>query len=144
MYILCYKPVNTGDIFLLDAKSCHDYSFLVNTATTELKFPPNLNRHRAWRHVGGVAQEGEGPVSQPGCSTPGEISIGAHWIGGWEGPLHDVSCPSWGSNDSSAARACSPGNIRSGVSRLSISQYTSIVAYIEEQYPDLEINSYYY
>ena len=93
---------------------------------------------------GGVAQAGKGPVSLPGGSPPGEISIGTHWIGGWEGPRHDVSCPSWGSNDSSAVQACSPGNIRSGVFRLSILQYTSIAAYDEQRYPDLEINSYKY
>jgi hypothetical protein len=78
MYILCYKPVNTRDIFLLGAKSCHDYNFLVNTAKTKLKFPTYLNRHRAMKACGGVAQEGEGSVALPGGPAPGEIRIGTH------------------------------------------------------------------
>jgi hypothetical protein len=89
-----------------------------------------------------VAQEGEGSVALPGGPAPGEIRIGTHWIGGWEGPRHDVSCLSWGSYDSSAVQDPSSSIIRSGVSRHSVSQYMSIVAYKEQQYPDLEINSY--
>jgi hypothetical protein len=27
----------------------------------------------------------EGSASQPGCCTPGETALGAHWIGGWVG-----------------------------------------------------------
>jgi len=46
MYILCYKSVNTGDIFLLDAKTRHDYNFLVNTAKIKLKFPRNNSSPR--------------------------------------------------------------------------------------------------
>jgi len=78
MYILCYKPVNKRDIFLLDAKSCHDYNFLVNTAKNKLKFPTYLNRHRAMKVCGGTAQEVKGPVSLPGGSTPVEIDIDTH------------------------------------------------------------------
>jgi len=78
MYILCYNPVNMRDIFLLDAKFCHDYNFLVNTAKTKLKFPTYLKRHRAMKACGGVAQEGQRPVSLPGGSTPGDIGIGTH------------------------------------------------------------------
>jgi hypothetical protein len=61
---------------LLDAKTSHDYNFLVNTAKIKLKFPTNNSspRHQGMR---GVAQ-GERPVSQPGGSPPGEISIGTH------------------------------------------------------------------
>ena len=66
------------DIFVLDAKSCHDYNFLVNTAKTKLKFPTYLNRQRAMKARGGRAQEGEGPVSLSDGSTPGEIGIGTH------------------------------------------------------------------
>jgi hypothetical protein len=78
MYILCYKPVNMGDIFLLYAKNWHDYNSLDNTEKIKLKFPTYLIRHHAMKACGGVAQEGEEPVSLPGSSTPGEISNGTH------------------------------------------------------------------
>ena len=78
MYILCYKAVNTTDIFLVDVKTCHDYNFPVNNAKIKLKFPTYSIRRHAMKACGEVAQEGERPVSLTGRSTPGEVSIGTH------------------------------------------------------------------
>jgi hypothetical protein len=54
MYILCYKSVNTVDIFLLDAKTCYDYNFLDNIARIKVKFSTRLIRHHAMKAYGEV------------------------------------------------------------------------------------------
>jgi hypothetical protein len=58
MYILCCKSVNTGNIFLLDAKTCCDQNFFVNIAKIKVKYSKCLIHHHAMKAYGGVTQDG--------------------------------------------------------------------------------------